>query len=50
MALYNRYLARVFNRVKSRVPPQAAEDVTQEAWCALYQNLNAEAVFNDATW
>ncbi len=51
MALYNRYLAKVFNRVKSRVPPQDAEDVTQEAFVAMVRSLpkfERRAKFN--TW
>ncbi|KAB2856510.1 MAG: hypothetical protein F9K46_14120, partial [Anaerolineae bacterium] len=51
MALYNRYLAKVFNRVKSRVPPQDAEDVTQEAFVAVVRSLpkfERRAKFN--TW
>ncbi|MBZ0319271.1 MAG: hypothetical protein K8L91_22845 [Anaerolineae bacterium] len=53
MALHNRYLAKVFNRVKSRVPPQDAEDVTPEAFVAVVRslpNLTAETVFNSTTW
>jgi RNA polymerase sigma factor (sigma-70 family) len=38
--LYNRYLKRVFNRVRSRVPPDHAEDVTQEVFIAVLRSLN----------
>jgi RNA polymerase sigma-70 factor (ECF subfamily) len=38
-ALYNRYLQRVYNRVKSKVPPQDVEDVTQEIFIALVRSL-----------
>jgi RNA polymerase sigma-70 factor (ECF subfamily) len=39
MTLYNRYLKKVYNRVKSRVPPTEAEDVTQEIFIALVKSL-----------
>lgn len=38
--LYNRYLKRVYNRVRSRVPPDQAEDVTQEVFIAVMRSLN----------
>jgi RNA polymerase sigma-70 factor, ECF subfamily len=40
LALYDRYLSKVYNRVKSRVPFQYAEDVTQEAFIALLRSLH----------
>ena len=39
-ALYNRYVQRVYNRVKSKVPPQDVEDVTQEIFIALVRSLD----------
>lgn len=40
LTLYNRYLKRVYNRVKSRVPSAAdAEDVTQEIFVAVVRSL-----------
>ncbi len=50
-ALYNRYLNKVFNRVKSKIPPQEAEDVTQDVFIAVSRSLKGykqEARFN--TW
>ena len=49
--LYNRYLSKVFNRVKSKIPPQDAEDVTQDVFIAVSRSLKGykqEARFN--TW
>lgn len=40
-ALYNRYLQRVYNRVKSKVPPQDVEDVTQEVFLAVVRSLDS---------
>jgi RNA polymerase sigma-70 factor (ECF subfamily) len=40
LMLYNRYLKKVYNRVKSRVPPQDAEDVTQEIFLAVARSLH----------
>ena len=40
MLLYNRYLNKVYNRVKSRVPYKDAEDVTQEVFIAVVRSLN----------
>jgi RNA polymerase sigma-70 factor (ECF subfamily) len=40
LQLYDRYLNKVYNRVKSRIPPQYAEDVTQEVFIALVRSLN----------
>jgi RNA polymerase sigma-70 factor (ECF subfamily) len=40
-ALYNRYLQRVYNRVKSKVPPQDVEDVTQDIFIALVRSLDS---------
>jgi len=39
LTLYNRYLNKVFNRVKSRVPAVDAEDVTQEIFIAIVRSL-----------
>lgn len=39
LVLYNRYLPKVYNRVKSRIPPQDAEDVTQEIFIAVVKSL-----------
>lgn len=50
-ALYERYLKRVYNRVKSKVPPQDVEDVTQEVFVAVVRSLDRyeqRARFN--TW
>ncbi len=50
-ALYNRYLNKVFNRVKSKVPEHEAEDVTQDVFIAVSRSLKSykqEARFN--TW
>lgn len=49
--LYNRYLNKVYNRVKSKIPEQEAEDVTQDVFFAVSRSLNSykqEARFN--TW
>lgn len=49
--LYNRYLTKVFNRVKSKIPIGEAEDVTQEVFIAVSRSLKGykqEARFN--TW
>jgi RNA polymerase sigma-70 factor (ECF subfamily) len=40
-ALYNRYLQRVYNRVKSKVPPQDVEDVTQDVFLAVVRSLDS---------
>src|SRR5215475_6665198 len=50
-ALYERYLGKVFNRVKSKIPQQEAEDVTQDVFIAVSRSLKSykqEARFN--TW
>ncbi len=50
-ALYDRYLGKVFNRVKSKIPQQEAEDVTQDVFIAVSRSLKGykqEARFN--TW
>ncbi|NJL93935.1 MAG: sigma-70 family RNA polymerase sigma factor [Anaerolineae bacterium] len=41
LMLYNRYLPKVFNRVKSRVNPADAEDVTQEIFGAVVRSLRS---------
>ncbi len=49
--LYNRYLNKVYNRVKSKIPAQEAEDVTQDVFFAVSRSLKSykqEARFN--TW
>ncbi len=40
MKLYDRYLPTVYRRVKSRVPAQQAEDVTQEIFIAVIRSLD----------
>lgn len=50
-SLYSRYLQRVYNRVKTKVPPQDVEDVTQEIFIAVVRSLDGyqqRARFN--TW
>ncbi len=39
LALYNRYLDKVYNRVKSRIPHQYAEDVTQDIFISVLRSL-----------
>jgi len=39
LALYERYLDKVYNRIKSRIPPQYAEDVTQDVFIAVLRSL-----------
>jgi RNA polymerase sigma-70 factor (ECF subfamily) len=39
IVLYNRYLDKVYNRVKSRIPYQDVEDVTQEVFIAVVRSL-----------
>jgi RNA polymerase sigma-70 factor, ECF subfamily len=39
LTLYNRYLDRVYNRVKSRVPVQDVDDVVQEIFIATIRSL-----------
>lgn len=49
--LYQRYLARVYNRVRSKVPPGDVEDVTQEIFIALVRSLNSyEQRSRFSTW
>lgn len=38
--LYELYIDKVFNRVKSKVPPQYVEDVTQEIFVAVLRSLH----------
>lgn len=38
--LYDLYIDKVFNRVKSKVPPQYVEDVTQEVFIAVLRSLH----------
>lgn len=40
LTLYNRYLKRVYNRVKSRIPHEDAEDVTQEVFISVTRSLH----------
>ena len=40
LTLYNRYLKKVYNRVKSRVPHSDAEDVTQEIFVAVVRSMD----------
>ncbi|MCC6802522.1 MAG: RNA polymerase sigma factor [Anaerolineae bacterium] len=49
--LYHRYLSKVYNRVKSKIPLADAEDVTQDVFIAVSRSLRSykqEARFN--TW
>lgn len=39
LTLYNRYLGKVYNRVKTRIPPADVEDVTQEIFMAVVRSL-----------
>ncbi|PJF23548.1 MAG: hypothetical protein CUN56_00435 [Phototrophicales bacterium] len=51
LTLYNRYLNKVYNRVRSRVPEADVEDVTQEIFLAVVRSLASfrqESKFN--TW
>jgi RNA polymerase sigma-70 factor, ECF subfamily len=51
LTLYNRYLKKVYNRVKSRIPPQDAEDVTQDIFIAVARSLpNFEQRSRFNTW
>lgn len=51
LELYDRYLNKVFNRVKSRVPVQYAEDVTQEIFIAVLRSLDSfEQRARFSTW
>jgi RNA polymerase sigma-70 factor (ECF subfamily) len=40
MKLYDLYIDKVYNRVKSKVPPQYVEDVTQEVFIAVLRSLH----------
>lgn len=51
LTLYNRYINIVYNRVKSRVPYQEAEDVTQEIFIAVIRSLDSfEQRSQFSTW
>lgn len=52
ITLYDRYLQRVYNRVKSRLPSERdAEDVTQEIFIAVARSLpNFESRSRFSTW
>jgi len=39
-ALYNRYLQRVYNRVRTKIPPGDVEDVTQDIFIAVVRSLD----------
>ncbi len=41
LKLYDRYIDKVYNRVRSRIPPQYAEDVTQEIFIAVVRSLHS---------
>jgi len=43
ITLYNRYLSKVYNRVKSRVPEADVEDVVQEIFIAAIRSLKGFA-------
>jgi RNA polymerase sigma-70 factor (ECF subfamily) len=40
LRLYDLFLPKVYNRVKSKVPPQYVEDVTQEVFIAVLRSLH----------
>ncbi len=40
LKLYDMYLPKVFNRVKSRIPPSYVEDVTQEIFIAVIRSID----------
>ncbi len=40
IVLYNRYVDKVYNRVKSRIPQHDVEDVTQEIFIAVVRSLD----------
>lgn len=51
LILYNRYLNKVYNRVKTRIPERDVEDVVQEIFIAVVRSLTgfeARSQFN--TW
>ena len=51
LTLYNRYTNKVYNRVKSRIPIQDAEDVTQEIFIAVVRSLDGfEGRSRFSTW
>ncbi len=51
VTLYNLYLNRVHNRVKSRVPIQDVEDVVQDIFIAVIRSLDSfELRSNFGTW
>ncbi len=51
MTLYNRYLNKVFNRVKARVPTSDVEDVVQEIFIAAIRSLKGfEQRSQFSTW
>ena len=51
LALYERYSGIVYRRVRSRVPSQYAEDVTQEVFIAVVRSLpRFEARSRFSTW
>ncbi len=41
LTLYNRYLTKVYNRVRSRIPETDVEDVVQEAFIAMLRSLHS---------
>jgi RNA polymerase sigma-70 factor (ECF subfamily) len=51
LKLYDLYLHKVYNRVKSKVPHQYAEDVTQEIFIAVIRSLDGfEQRSRFSTW
>lgn len=51
LTLYNRYLNKVYNRVKARVPSQDVEDVVQEIFIAALRSLRTfEQHSQFSTW
>lgn len=51
LTLYNRYLTKVYSRVRSRVPEEDVEDVVQESFIAMLRSLASfEQRSNFSTW
>ncbi|MEW6577570.1 MAG: RNA polymerase sigma factor [Chloroflexota bacterium] len=51
LALYDRYVPRVYRRVRSRVPLQFAEDVTQDIFIAVIRSIRQfEHTARFSTW
>lgn len=51
MTLYERYFPKVYNRVRSKVPPHQVDDVTQEIFIAVLRSLDGfELRARFSTW